>query len=276
MKGFDFMKKILAAVIAITAIGMTACGNSSDDKGAASNSRVKRTDIVSSVDSVSESGSEDISDITSENSVEEVSESISEQNAQNNSETEQEENKSSKILIAYFSLGENNGLSGDVDADAGASVKTVNGYVSGNTGVIADYIRQATGGDMFSILTEYYYPESYDETLNVAQQEIENDEHPGLASHIDDLDKYDTVFIGFPNWWYGLPAPMDSFFEEYDFSGKTIIPFVTSGGSGFSDSIDNIRNYEPNANILDGLAIYYTDVEGAQSEVNDWISGLGL
>lgn len=258
------MKKFLAAVIAFTALAMTACGGSSDENEAASDGRQKRTDAASSAGIVSENSSENIS----ENSDTETSDDAA--------EAEQEEKEDSKILIAYFSLGENNGLSDDVDADAGASVAVVNGNVSGNTGVIADYIRQATGGDTFSILTEYYYPENYDETLTVAQQEIENGERPELASHIDNLDEYDTIFIGFPNWWYGLPAPMDSFFEEYDFSGKTIIPFVTSGGSGFSDTIEEIKAYEPNASVLDGLAIYYTDVSDAQSEVNEWIAGLEL
>lgn len=263
------MKKILAMLVTLMLLCAASCGKS--DETSVESGRQKRTDIVSSADDVSKKGSENVSDSISENSVE-ISESVSEQT--DNSDAE--ENESSKILIAYFSLGENIGLSGDVDADAGASVTTVNGKVSGNTGVIADYIRQATGGDMFSILTEYYYPESYDETLTVAQQEIENEERPVLASHIDNLDEYDTIFVGFPNWWYGLPAPMYSFFDEYDFSGKTIIPFVTSGGSGFSETENTIRQLEPEANVLDGLAVYYTDVEGAQSEVDDWIKGLDL
>lgn len=273
-KGLSFMKKILAAIAALTFLGAASCGNS--DENVTENGRQKRTDIVSSADEESKNEPESVSDGTPENSAEETSESVSEQTAGDESDAEETENEGSKILIAYFSLGENVGLSGDVDANAGASIANVNGNISGNTGVIAEYIREATGGDMFSILTEYYYPENYDETLTITQQEIENEERPKLASRIDNLDEYDTIFVGFPNWWYGLPAPMDSFFEEYDFSGKTIIPFVTSGGSGFSDSIDDIRNYEPNATVMDGLAIYYTDVENAQSEVNDWIDGLGI
>ncbi|MDO4943837.1 MAG: flavodoxin [Ruminococcus sp.] len=263
------MKKILAMLVTLMLLCAASCGKS--DETSVESGRQKRTDIVSSADDVSKKGSENISDSTSENSVE-ISQSVSEQT--DNSDAE--ENESSKILIAYFSLGENIGLSEDVDADASVSITTVNGNVSGNTGVIADYIRQATGGDTFSIITEYYYPENYDETVDLGQEEQSENVRPKLVSHIENFEEYDTVFVGYPNWWFDMPMAMYSFFDEYDFSGKTIIPFVTSGGSGFSETENTIRQLEPEANVLDGLAVYYTDVEGAQSEVDDWIKGLDL
>lgn len=275
LKGFDIMKRLLAAVMALTIVGLTACGDSAG--GDAADSRERRPDISSSTEEVNETQSETASDEQSQESSQDSETETSQSSSETSEETESsEETTGSGILIAYFSLGENNGISGDVDADAGASVTTLNGSVTGNTGIIADYIRQATGGDMFSILTEYYYPESYDETLTVARDELSNGERPALASHIENLDQYDTIFIGFPNWWADMPAPMDTFFEEYDFSGKRIIPFVTSGGSGFSDTLDEIAAYEPDATLLEGLSIRDYSVEEAQGEVNDWIAGLGL
>ena len=97
-----------------------------------------------------------------------------------------------------------------------------------------------------------------------------------LATHIENLDQYDTIFVGFPNWWYGMPMVMYSFFDEYDFSGKTVIPFCTSGGSAFSDAIDEIKNMEPDATILDGLHIGSSSVTDAESRVSEWVQGLGL
>ena len=81
---------------------------------------------------------------------------------------------------------------------------------------------------------------------------------------------------GFPNWWYGMPMVMYSFFDEYDFSGKTVIPFCTSGGSAFSDAVDEIKNMEPDATILDGLHIGSSSVTDAESRVSEWVQGLGL
>lgn len=137
-------------------------------------------------------------------------------------------------------------------------------------------IAQQTGGDLFSIRTVKTYPSDYDGTIEVGQEEKNNDEYPELSTHIENLDGYDTIFVGFPNWWYGMPMAMYSFFEEYDFSGKTIIPFCTSGGSGFSDALDVIAEYESEATILDGLSIGASDATSAESDITNWLDSLGL
>lgn len=135
---------------------------------------------------------------------------------------------------------------------------------------------ESSGGELFSIRTVEPYPDGYDETIDVGQSEKNNGIRPELSTHIEKFDDYDTIFVGFPNWWYGMPMVMYSFFDEYDFSGKTIIPFCTSGGSAFSDAISEITNMEPDATVLDGFHIGGSSVNDAESRVNEWVSELGL
>ena len=191
--------------------------------------------------------------------------------------SENNDTDNSKILIAYFSYGENAEFPDDVDVSASASVQMLNGKITGNTGLLADYIAKETGGDVFSILTKEKYPSDYDDTVDAGKAEKNNKVKPEIATHIDNLDNYDTIFIGFPNWWYGMPMVMYSFFDAYDFSGKTIIPFCTSGGSAFSDSIDEMKTLEPNATVIDdGLHIGGSSASGAEKQVNEWIDELNI
>ena len=186
-------------------------------------------------------------------------------------------NQESKILVAYFSYGENAQFPDDIDASASASIQLLNGKVTGNTGLVADYIVKATGADTFSIITKEKYPSTYNETIDVGQAEKNNNVKPEIANHIDNFDEYDTVFVGFPNWWYGMPMVMQSFFDEYDFSGKTIIPFCTSGGSAFSDAISEMKSLEPNATVVDdGLHIGASSASSAENQVKNWVDGLNL
>lgn len=204
-----------------------------------------------------------------------ISAPTSEQQTESHSENSISQN--SKILVAYFSYGENADLSANADVSASASIQMLNGRVTGNTGLVADYIVKATGADVFSIITKEKYPSSYDETINVGQAEKNNNVKPEIANHIDNFDAYDTVFVGYPNWWYGMPMVMQSFFDEYDFSGKTIIPFCTSGGSAFSDSINEMKKLEPNAIVIDnGLHIGASGAVGAEKQVQEWVDSLNI
>lgn len=180
------------------------------------------------------------------------------------------------ILIAYFTYGENAELPEDVDASASASIQILDGTITGNTGLIANDIQKSTNGTLFSIHTAEQYAPDYDTVVEQGQAEKNNNVMPEISNHIENFDSYDTVFVGFPNWWYGMPMVMNSFFEEYDFSGKTIIPFCTSGGSAFSDAIDEIRELEPNATVLDGLHIGASSAQGAEDTVAEWVSDLNL
>lgn len=136
-------------------------------------------------------------------------------------------------------------------------------------------ISEATGADLFSIQTAEKYPDSYDATVDQGQEEESVDARPELATHIENLDSYDTIFLGFPNWWGDMPMAMYSFLEEYDLSGKTIVPFVTSGGSGFSGSISEIESIESGADVQEGLALSDSGAMDAQNDVNEWLEGLG-
>lgn len=186
-----------------------------------------------------------------------------------------EASQAGNILIAYFTYGENAELASDVDASTTASIQVFNGEVTGNTGVMAHMIAEASGGELFSIRTTEPYPDNYEDTIDAGEAEKNSNARPELSTHIESLDSYDTVFVGFPNWWYGMPMVMYSFFDEYDFSGKTVIPFCTSGGSAFSDAIEEIKSLEPGATVLDGLHIGGSSVSDAESQVNEWVAELG-
>lgn len=180
------------------------------------------------------------------------------------------------ILIAYFAYGENAPLADGVDASTSASIQYRDGELTGNTGLVAGMIADATGGDLFSILTVEQYPDNYDDTIDVGQEEKRANARPELSSHIEVLDRYDTIFLGFPNWWGDMPMAVYSFLDEYDFSGKTIVPFVTSGGSGFSNTIRAIENAEPDATVLEGLSLRDSRSTQAEDDIAEWLSRLGL
>ncbi len=113
--------------------------------------------------------------------------------------------------------------------------------------------------------------------MEAAYEELADDARPELASQIENLDSYDVIFMGYPNWNSDLPMPLYTFLEEYDFSGKTIIPFTTHGGSGFSGTIRTIQELQPDATVSeDGLSISRNSVPDAQGNVADWIAGLNL
>lgn len=177
-------------------------------------------------------------------------------------------------LVVYFSYFENANLPVGVDASASASIQVWNGKNTGNTGVVANIINEKVGGDIYPILVVDKYPADYDETVNRGRNEQNRNYRPQLVNHIENFNDYDTIFIGFPNWWYDMPMAMYSFFEEYDFSGKTIIPFVTSGGSGFSNTVSTIKSLEPNATILEGVSINGRRAMRAEADVTEWLEEL--
>lgn len=184
--------------------------------------------------------------------------------------------ENSKVLIAYFSRAENIELSDNVDAVSSASLNPRNGFVEGNTKLIADMIQGETGGDVFSIQTAEPYPSEYRENVNQAEEEQDSDARPKLKTHIDNFDEYDTIFIGYPIWWSTIPMPVYSFLEEYDFSGKTVIPFSTHKGSGMGSSARDIKNALQNANVLDGFTIEGENAVNADADVKNAINKLNL
>lgn len=192
--------------------------------------------------------------------------------AEDRAQMETADTDGSNILIVYFTAGENS----DVDVVSSASVTTVDGEEKGRLRAVADMIQAQTGGTLFSIQTSVDYPGDGGALIDYAAEEQEEDARPELTSHIENPDDYDVIFIGYPTWWYDMPQALYSFFDEYDFSGKTIIPFNVHNGSRFSGTIETIQDLEPDAEVItDGFTVSERDVAGAAGDVADWLGGLG-
>jgi flavodoxin len=145
---------------------------------------------------------------------------------------------------------------------------------SGNTRVIAKQIHDNVGGDIFEIVTIDPYPSDYDEVVEQAGKELRARYRPKLKTKVGDMKSYDVVFVGYPNWWGTIPMPVATFLSEYDFSGKTIIPFCTNEGSRLGRSVTDIKELCPQSSILDGLAVRGSDVKKAQGDVSKWLHEL--
>ncbi|ULQ58484.1 flavodoxin [Brucepastera parasyntrophica] len=179
----------------------------------------------------------------------------------------------SRILVAYFTMPETDG----VDTVAGASRLAVNGQVLGNTQYVAQLIQRHTGGDMFVIRTVQTYPGAHQPLLDFARQERTANTRPALAASVENLDQYDTIFLGFPVWYADLPMPLYSFLEQTDFSGKTLIPFSTHGGSQFSSTINTIVRLQPNASVTrNGFTVSRNSAGRAERDVTRRLESLGF
>jgi len=165
-----------------------------------------------------------------------------------------------KGLIAYYSRKGQNYVGGSI----------VNLSV-GNTEVIAKKIQELTGSDLFEIDTIKPYPKDYTETTYVAIDEKKKNARPEITAAVDNMDSYDVIYLGYPNWWGTFPMGVFTFLESYDFSRKIIIPFCTHEGSGMGNSERDIKKSCPNSNVLHGLAIRGGSVGRADNEVSSWI-----
>ena len=155
---------------------------------------------------------------------------------------------SSSVLIAYFSW-------------------------SGNTEQVAQIIQQETGGDLFEITPATPYTDDYNELLDIAQQEQSDDARPELAGQVEDWEQYDTIFIGYPIWWGDAPKIISTFLETYDFDGKTIVPFCTSGSSPIGGSVSDLEALADGATWLEGQRF---SGSASQETVSQWVDSLGL
>ena len=142
---------------------------------------------------------------------------------------------------------------------------------SGNTKVIADQIHENVGGDIFEIKTVDPYPTDYNAVVDQAKKEQEDNYRPKLATKVDNIDSYDVIFVGYPNWWGTMPMAVFSFLEQYNLSGKTIVPFCTHEGSALGRSVEDIKKTCPQSTILDGLAIRGKNVKNANKDVSEWL-----
>ena len=234
------MKKIMSfLLVMLTACSLAACGKSDrqespDNPGQMKEQTEKRTAEESETD---ESGSK---------------------------HSEQDGEK--KILVAYFSWADN-AVQDDIDAMTSPSVK-----VLGNVAQLASWVSGETGGDLFSIQVNEPYPSGWDDCLDRANQEKGDGTHLALKAKVENLQDYDTVYLGYPNWWYSCPMAIFSFLEENDLSGKQVYLFCSHGTGGLASSVKDISVAIPDAKISDNVFdVYEEDAASAKDEIVEWI-----
>jgi len=183
---------------------------------------------------------------------------------------------SGKILTVYFTRVGNTDFADDVDAVSGASLLlNEKKEFLGNSQVIGQMIQNAAGGDIVSINTKERYPSSYSDTVSAASEEMKHQELPELVDMPENMDGYDMVFLVFPLWWNTIPKPVEAFLNSYDFSGKSVIPVVTHGGSGAGKSIEDIKDACDGAVVKEEpLEIYCGDIPYCRDRVTEWLKGL--
>lgn len=170
-----------------------------------------------------------------------------------------------KNLIAYYSRKGQNYWNG--------SIKNL---AKGNTEIVAEFIQKAIGGDLFEIETVKHYPEDYYACIDEAQKELRAASRPELKSYPENLDNYDNIFVGFPNWWGTMPMAVFSFLEHYDLTGKNIIPFCTNEGSGMGSSERDIKQICAGAQIQKGLSVHGAESLNSEKQVRDWLTKLNF
>jgi flavodoxin len=155
-----------------------------------------------------------------------------------------------KILVAYFSWG-------------------------GNTRGIAEEIHKQAGGDIFEIELVKPYSTNYNTVLDEAQRDQRAEARPELKTHVQNMARYDVVFLGYPNWWASIPMPIASFLEEYDFSGKKIVPFCSHGGGRLGQSVSAIAKLAPKSTILEALSVHYSGGSSLRNDISAWLKKTG-
>lgn len=186
----------------------------------------------------------------------------------------------SKALIVYFdyseNMGDTSGMSADAITSASLAGATIDGVTENDLLVMKDEIQKQTGADVYSVQVTDPYDPDYNSMVDVAQEDQENNKQFSFKEELPDLSRYDTIYMGMPVWWGGLPQPMVSFLDQNDFSGKTIIPFGINLGSRFGRMIDQIKEAEPNATVReDGLTENsHTPNDEVVSDVDDWLQNL--
>ena len=163
-------------------------------------------------------------------------------------------------IVIYFSRSGENYFGGEL--------KNIE---KGNTEVIAEYIQELDGADLFKVEPSLAYPEDYMECIDVAKKEQMDGARPEIRDALESIDGYDTVYIGFPNWWGTLPMVMFTQLEKLDFTGKTVKPFVTHEGSGFGSALKDLDKLCKGADIKKGLSIPGANVYDVKETVEVWI-----
>lgn len=172
------------------------------------------------------------------------------------------ENKGGKMLVVYFSR------TGYNYPDQWLEI--------GHTARVAGFISELTGADKFEILPKNPYPDNYQETVAIAREELNNNARPEFIGKIENIDDYDIVFVGGPVWHGAMPMIIRTFYDTYDLTGKTIVPFSTHAGSGLGDCERLARSYYPQGKILQGLAVQGTNSPSSRDTVEEWLRRIGI
>lgn len=208
---------------------------------------------------------------TSVSDINNTSNNMQGENVLNNNESE-----SQKILVAYFSLPETQDPNNMTDAEEDSTV-VVDGQVLGNTQYVAQLISENTGADIFRIEAQEDYPLDHDVLVDQALEEKNNNARPKIRDTVENMDEYDVVFLGYPNWWGDMPMIIYTFLEQYNFDGKTIIPFNTHGGSGLSNTVATITEKLPNSKVISSaFTLSRNNMEQAPAEVEAWLKEIGF
>ncbi|MCR4692451.1 MAG: NAD(P)H-dependent oxidoreductase [Firmicutes bacterium] len=168
-----------------------------------------------------------------------------------------------KILTVYYSRKGENYVNG--------SIKNI---TKGNTERVAEFIQKAVGGDLFEVQTVHEYDKDYYKCIDEAKKELRAKARPKIKGYPENFESYDTIFVGYPNWWGTMPMCMFTLLEHFDLSGKTIIPFCTNEGSGMGVSERELKNLCHNATVKSGLSIHGAESEQSEVKVSAWTKAL--
>lgn len=255
-------KQVMAAVLsAVMALSVAACGSSTSTTASSQNSS-----------GGGNSGGSGSSQTTVQTTTTQAGSTDSTQTASASG--------NSKALIVYFDYSENMGDTSGMTADAITSAsldgQKIDGITKNDLLVMKDEIQKQTGADVYSVQVTDPYDPDYETMVSQAQDDQNDNKQFTFKEALPDLSGYDTIYMGMPVWWGGLPQPMVCLLDQYDFSGKTIIPFGIHLGSRFGRMIDQIKEAEPDATVIeDGLTENgHTPNSQVVSDVDEWLAGL--
>ena len=230
---------LLALILIMSLLGAcgSTAGSTDTNSGTSGTEQTKETETQKPVESTTNT-------VPSESSPSESTQDASEEST-NALQTEEPTEPANTVLVIYFSH-------------------------TGTTREVAAYIHELVGGDLVEIIPAEAYPEGYSAALDPAKQEQRENARPAIKDPLDSIDQYEVIYLGYPIWWGTVPMIINTFLEAYDFSGKTVVPFATSGGTGIGQSVKDIRNEVPDAEVPDGLLVRSNDA------ILPWLQGLGL
>lgn len=179
-------------------------------------------------------------------------------------------------LVAVVALTLLTGSQAQAPAEGGKKMLVAYFSHTGNTRAIAQMIKDATGADVFEIVPANPYPENYGAVLARGRQELKDDLRPELKTAVPDLAPYDVIFVGSPNWFNTIVPPVMAFLSGRDFTGKTLVPFMTHGGGGLGKSVQDVKRLAPGATLLEGRAFRGDAVKDAGEDVRAWLRELRL